>query len=163
MTNQEIWKPISGYDGLYEVSNIGNVRSIKKGIILKPATNKFGYQIVGLSKNGKRKEGKVHRLVAKAFIDNPDNKKQVNHKDGNKKNNSVDNLEWVTNQENVIHAFKTGVRKTIAIKVIETGIVYKGCGECARAINGNPADIMRCLRTTKTKTHKGYHFEEVAI
>lgn len=163
MTNQEIWKAIDGYEGLYEVSNHGNVRSIKRGIILKPATNTFGYQIVGLSKNGKRKEGKIHRLVAKAFIDNPNNKKQVNHIDGDKKNNNVSNLEWVTNQENTIHALNTGIKKTIIIRVVETGRIYRGCGECARAINGNPADIMRCLRTTKTKTHKGYHFEEIVI
>ena len=79
--------------------------------ILKTSKTSVGYLTVSLCKNGKKKSFRVNRLVAIAFIDNPDNKPQVNHKDGNKENNTVDNLEWCTCSENQIHAFKTGLNK----------------------------------------------------
>ena len=121
----EIWKDIKNYEGLYQVSNLGNVRRIRqyvmqhKGItcferIVNERQLKFNYDkqcylLVHLCKDGIRKCKKVHRLVAEAFIENPLNKPYVNHKDGNKKNNNVDNLEWVTPSENNIHACKLGL------------------------------------------------------
>ena len=92
----EIWKPIKGYEGLYEVSNFGRIKSLKFGKerIIKGSKDKYGYLQVGLSKNNKSKTFKVHRLVAEAFIDNTDNLPQVNHKDENPSNNVVSNLEW---------------------------------------------------------------------
>ena len=104
----EIWRDIDGYKGLYQVSSWGRVRStlIVDGnyIPLRPEVTKKGYLRVDLyDANGRRKHKKVHRLVANAFIPNPDGKPQVNHKDGNKKNNSVTNLEWVTDKENKDH------------------------------------------------------------
>ena len=95
----EIWKDIKGYEGLYQVSNTGKVRSLnyhRMGVIreLKLIKHHCGYLEIGLKKNGKRKIFKVHRLVAEAFIPNPDNLPQVNHKDECKTNNCVDNLEW---------------------------------------------------------------------
>lgn len=100
----EIWMPIAGYEDRYEVSNTGKVRSLNyrmtgKKKELKPITQGKGYHAVGLCKNGKMRWGKVHRLVADAFIPNPENKREVNHKDGNKKNNHADNLEWATASE----------------------------------------------------------------
>lgn len=94
----EIWKNIEGYPN-YQVSNFGNVRSLNyhregESKILKTSLNHKGYQLVSLYKNNKRKTFQVHRLVAQAFIQNPDNLPQVNHKDENKQNNCVDNLEW---------------------------------------------------------------------
>ena len=101
----EIWKPIVGYEGLYEVSNLGNVRSLNYNgtgeiKIMKPGISKNGYLQVLLYINGKRKMYKVHRLVAQAFIPNPDNKPQINHKSEDKTLNTVDNLEWTTAKEN---------------------------------------------------------------
>lgn len=100
----EKWKPIEGYNGMYWISSLGNVKSYKmdiSGHILYTRVNEYGYETVALHDGtGKRKYFKVHRLVAKAFIPNPDNKPQVNHKDEDKENNNVENLEWVTSQEN---------------------------------------------------------------
>ena len=106
---------------MYQVSNYGNVKSLarqrrnSKGLymqkekLLSLTNTSTGYKKVELVKNGKKKSYKVHRLVAMAFIDNPENKPEVNHIDGNKINNHVDNLEWVTSSENSIHAYKTGL------------------------------------------------------
>lgn len=114
---KEVWKCINGYDGLYQVSNLGRVKSldkrvptnggtrVMKGKILKGRTTKYGYLQIGLTdKNNYRVNRYVHRLVAEAFIPNPQNKKEVNHIDCNKKNNGVDNLEWVNRKENMQHA-----------------------------------------------------------
>ena len=102
INNKEVWRDIQGYEGLYEVSNFGNVRSLKYGKIkyLKPADDGNGYYFVNLSKNGIVKNFKIHRLVATAFIDNPSNYPQINHKDEDKTNNKASNLEWCTNKYN---------------------------------------------------------------
>ena len=113
---EEIWKDIPGYEGLYQASNLGKIRSIyryKK--ILKQYKN-YGYLHVQLFKNKKQKYSRVHRLVAQTFIPNCENKPYVNHKDGNKQNNCVDNLEWCTAKENTHHALENG------LLVIEKGI-----------------------------------------
>lgn len=106
----EVYKLIEGISG-YEVSNLGNVRSTKRKqpIILKPKVNKYGYHEVCLRKDNKNVHRTVHRLVAMAFIDNPEDKPTVNHKDGNKLNNEVANLEWNTISENTKHAYNNGL------------------------------------------------------
>lgn len=109
MTEQ--WKKVHGTHGMVEVSTLGRVRSLLRPTktVLKLQADKKGYQRVRVTISGEKMTFKVHREVAKAFIPNPDNKPQVNHIDGNKSNNAVDNLEWVTNLENARHAIKAGL------------------------------------------------------
>jgi len=133
---EEIWKDIEGYEGLYQVSNLGNVRSVDKfvnarlnGILtkrlikgknIKLYMDKEGRYIVKLSKNSKRKNYKVHRLVAIAFISNPNNYPYINHKDENPKNNRVDNLEWCTAKYNSNYGtIKDRIAKASERKIIQ--------------------------------------------
>ena len=119
----EIWKDIPNYEGFYQVSNLGRIRSlnhsvltglknskevVKRGKIIKPNLCR-GYEKITLSKNNKRVSKQVHRLVAEAFIPNPDNKPQINHINGIKIDNKIENLEWCTSKENVNHAIKTNL------------------------------------------------------
>lgn len=120
---EEIWKNIVGYEGLYQISNLGRVKSLSRIIrhwkegnsvlverILKPGYDrKNGYYTVVFYKEKKAKTKKIHRLVAEAFIPNPENKPCVNHINGNKTDNRLENLEWCSKKENVIHAHKTGL------------------------------------------------------
>lgn len=125
--NDEQWKPIKDYEGMYEVSDRGRVKALErvkwngKGyqklneIILSLGVTKKGYLVATLSKNGVHKTFRVHRLVADAFVPNDLCKEQVNHIDGDKKNNSAKNLEWVNNSENQNHAIKRGLRKSFKV------------------------------------------------
>ena len=105
---KEVWKPIEGYEGLYEISSFGNVKSLRQNKIMSLVIMPTGYYKVNLVKNNRWKTFRVHRLVATSFLENPKNKNNVNHKDFNKLNNNVENLEWVTHQENVTHAVLGG-------------------------------------------------------
>lgn len=109
---EEIWKDVKDYKGLYQVSNIGNVKSLRNNKILKFLyRRKEAYASVILCDDKKRKQFTVHRLVCVAFLLNPENKEQVNHKNGIKNDNRLENLEWVTRSENIIHAFNIGLKK----------------------------------------------------
>ena len=141
-----IWKDIEGYEGLYQVSDAGEVRSLDRittgnrnrkinGKVLAKLKTGTGYYRVDLCKNGKTKRHKVHRLVAKAFIENPNNKPFVNHIDNNPLNNNVSNLEWCTASENSLHSVRCGrwkershasvATKEIVEKVFEEYVPYK--------------------------------------
>jgi hypothetical protein len=118
---KEIWKDIAGFEGLYQVSNLGNVKRLISERVFEErpigrTKDKYGYIKRVLSKEGKIYFFTEHRLVAVTFIDNPLNKKTVNHKNGIKTDNSVENLEWCTNKENMKHAIETGLKDQKGIK-----------------------------------------------
>jgi len=120
----EYWKPIKGYEDFYQVSNLGDIKSLfrliktgenKRSVgerLLKQNTNRYGYKMVSLSKDSVLKTVSVHRLVGIAFVDNTQNKSEINHIDGNKSNNEIHNLEWCTKSENNKHSLKLGLRVT---------------------------------------------------
>lgn len=133
MTNVQeiIWKDIKGFEGIYQVSNTGLVKSLSREIALNrggkyvtkekicsPSYDQRGYkQLVLTNKHHKRVGRRIHRFVAENFIPNPDNKREVNHIDGNKLNNHVNNLEWCTSKENIQHAFRIGIKQPITADV----------------------------------------------
>lgn len=167
----EKWKDICGYEGLYQVSNTGKVKSLnnrsnhKSAKLLIQSVNKGGYERVYLYKNRKRKCYLVHRLVADAFIPNILNKKEVNHIDCNKLNNNVTNLEWCTRHENHIHKCLNGLNKTQqAIEVNEKPIIlvnngtrYRSMMDACRKLNLSVANVSRVCNG-KLKHTKGYIF-----
>ena len=107
----EEWRDIPGYESFYQVSNLGNVRSIRFNKVRNMKSwDSHGYRAVELCINNNRYIVGVHQLVALAFIPNPENKPEVNHKDRNRSNNNVENLEWVTQSENIAHAYRSGVK-----------------------------------------------------
>lgn len=153
----EIWKDINGYEGYYQISNKGNVRSLdrfdgvhdRQETILKPNLKQNGYLQVGLRKHSTRKWIGVHRLVAIHFIENPDNKPQVNHIDGNKQNNNVENLEWVTAKENQNHATRIGLRKNMP-----KGEKHSNYGKCGEKSRSAKPVIRKDPKTGETKLYK---------
>ena len=141
---EEIWKDIEGYAG-YQVSNLGNVKNCQTNILKKQFSDTYGYLVVNLPK----KQFKVHRLVAQAFVFNPENKPQVNHIDGNKKNNHANNLEWVTNLENHHHARKIGLiqdKKKIMQYDLNNKLikVWNSQHEASNALKIPQGDISMC-------------------
>ena len=168
-----MWKPIQGYEGYYEVNNLGEVRSLDryvtdttgkqigkrrllKGSMMKLTegngrNNNGGYLVVNLRKNSTSWVAPVHILVARAFIPNPDNMPTVNHKDGNKLNNCVSNLEWVSYSENNTHALRTGLRRPRGNAVIQFTLsgeyvaTYKSATEASRVTGFSRGAISHCL------------------
>lgn len=171
----EIFKLISDYPN-YEVSNLGNVRNRLTGKVLRPFKNGKGYLRVDLCKNGKEKTFLVHRLVATAFIPNPDNKPQVNHIDGCKSNNYISNLEWCNSSENVSHSYRTGLSHTIVtdknhfktnnpnpkqkVRCIETQQEFESICDTARYFGCDHGSIRQSIYKGY-KVLKKYHFELV--
>ena len=128
---KEIWKDIKGFEGIYIVSNIGRVKRLKcryakEDRFIKMYLGKRGYYCYNLWNKGKNKVSTVHRLIATQFIPNPENKREVNHKDANKLNNSIDNLEWVTPKENSVHAVRSINIKKFKHKRGASKSEYKG-------------------------------------
>ena len=151
---KEIWKPIPTYEGLYEVSNLGRVRTVPRTFIskqnriitierkiMKPYVNEHGYVVVGLTRNGKRKIKRVHVLMMLAFTKWDLERGYVNHKDGNKQNNVLDNLEWCTKAENNRHAAENGlrdydkIRKGYHITIDDLDFEAKGAKTAAKRLH----------------------------
>ena len=161
----EEWKDIAGYEGKYQVSNWGRIKSLNykrsgKERILKLYNDKYGYKVINLHKNGKPKLYKIHRLVAITFIPNPNNYPVVNHKDENKANNYVDNLEWCTQKYNInygtaqerisksLKGKRTGSENPTArkIKCITTGEIFECILDAERKYNIEHSSIIKCCR-----------------
>lgn len=184
----EVWKDIEGYEGFYKVSNLGNVKSLERIVTygdrfhtvvekMKKQTVKIdprkntGYNIVSLYKNNKGTHFYVHRLVATAFIDNPDKKETVNHLDGDKQNNKLDNLEWSTYLENNTHAVETKLTdysnrkneqtKSIGVKQQDKdGVVintFLSMREAQRQTGCDATQISKCCKN-QSKSCKGFYW-----
>ena len=163
--SEEVWRDIKGYEGIYQVSNMGNVKNIKFNRIIKPFTQGAGYLRVDLSKENTRIRSLVHRLVAKTFIPNPENKPEVNHIDEDKTNNRIDNLEWCTRKENLNHGtrserFSKSKSKPIIAIDIANGEYneYVSCKDCAIQLGLNAGNISSVL-TGRIKQTGGYVFK----
>ena len=188
MTKSEVWKDVVGYEGLYEVSNKGNVYSVERmdalgreqgGRVLKTKYNNRGYLMVSLYKNGKQKTRYIHRLVAGAFIPNPNGYSEINHRDENKVNNYANNLEWCTREYNNNHGTRNERMaqaqskkvKAVNIKTNEV-IKFNSTAEAGRKGYSVGGVSQACRGTYKTntgkligdgRTYKGYRWSyEVA-
>lgn len=161
---QEIWKDISGYEGLYQVSNYGRIKNVKTGMIIKGGDNGRGYRFVFLCKDkNHHKRFYVHRLVAIHFIDNRYNLPQVNHIDGNKYNNNSNNLEWCTPLHNSLHKREVlGKTNCKPVKCIETGEIFKSIDEASNYYGLSRTTLTGVLKQYKgRKTFAGYHWKYV--
>lgn len=172
----ERWKDIPGYEGLYQASNLGNIKSLKREHyipstnrkiwiceekILKQSTGKDKYKYVVLTNKSKRKTYKVHRLVAITFIKENKNKKYINHKDGNKSNNNIDNLEWCNNSENIKHAYDNNLINITKKykKINQYGLngnfikQWNSMKEAGEILNIHRQNISMCCRGIRNKTN----------
>lgn len=154
MSKDEVWRDIKGYEGFYKVSNKGNVHSVARissqgkrcgGLTLKPQYDKDGYLHVGLHKNGVMKTKKIHRLVTEAFIPNPSKYLEINHKDENKTNNRVENLEWCTREYNMNY-----------------GTLVERVSKKVRAINVETGEVLTFTSTVEAG-NKGYDRVNVSL
>ena len=169
---EEVWKDVYSFEGYYQVSNLGRVRSLDrkfwseergheysiKGKVLKPY-DVNDYRVIMLSKNGKNTNMRVHRLVAEAFIPNPNNLEYVNHKDENKSNNRLENLEWCTAKYNTYYGENSRIRPVVSTN-ISTGeqTIYPSLREAGRLGGFNQSAICLVCKGER-KTHKGHHWK----
>ena len=162
----EIWKDIEGYENLYQVSSLGRVKSLGNGKtsskerFLKADKNKQDYLRVTLCKDGKVKRYAVHRLVAIAFLPNPYNLPQVNHKDEDRTNNTVENLEWCDCQYNINYGTRTkrmAEKRSKSVICIETGKIFNSIIQVERDFGISHSHISKCC-LGKQKTCGGFHW-----
>ena len=156
----ETWKAIAGYEGLYQVSNLGRVKSLWYGKekILKPGKNTWGYLLVSLCKDGHTKQTYVHRLVSEAFIPNPNNLETVNHKDEVKTNNVASNLEWMSREDNVAYSQPQWAKRGVQMfdkSTCELLATFTSTREAGRVTGIDHSLISKCCNG-KLKSSGGY-------
>lgn len=184
---KEIWKDIPGYEGFYQVSDMGKIKGISRTVRRKSVAKNqgefftikekyknilrdtYGYEIVGFCKNSKLKTIKVHRIIATAFIPNPENKPQVNHINGFRNDNRIENLEWCTSKENIIHSFKHLNKNETRFKIEKLNPLpilqfelngalikeYPTRAQAEKETGVNQSDICKCA-SLKQKTAGGF-------
>lgn len=169
MGKAEVWKPVIGYKGLYEASDAGRVRSLPrqttKGKILKQHVNpRNGYCYVSLSDGKNHHTTRVHKIVYEAFsgdvCNGYDKTKTINHIDGHKTNNSMDNLERISQSQNQVHAFENGLQKREGIEVIclDTKVVYKSATEAAKSAGGRIGEMVSRVCRGERSHYRNRHF-----
>lgn len=153
-------KDIKDYEGLYAITSCGKVWSYRTNKFLKPSEDGSNYLRVNLCKNGNRRQYSIHRLVAEVYIPNPDNKPQVNHKDENKQNNCINNLEWATAKENInygTHNARMAKSNQKSIYCVELDRAFESIKAAANELGINKSHISECC-SGKRKTCGGYHW-----
>lgn len=167
---EEFWEDIKGYEGLYKISNLGNIKSFKRykeGKLLNPKSDKDGYKEIGIRDiNGDRKFKRIHRLVAETFLPNPENYDYINHKDNNPSNNNINNLEWCSLEYNNKYRFTHGnashkgskspvasINEDIAIKIYILGHSGKYTESEIAKMFSTTRSVVNKIRLNKTWTH----------
>lgn len=172
------WKKVEEFPN-YSISDEGHIRNDVTDHVRKNKTDRYGYSFVNLKKGGKTYSRSIHGLVAKAYLSKPEGKDEINHIDGNKSNNSVENLEYVTRSENIKHAFATGLNKHNGyipsmkghknphqgynkkpIRCVDTNEEFGSISECANEMDLNPKHVGDVIHGRR-KTHKGFKFEPI--
>lgn len=164
---EEIWKDLTEFEGLYQVSNTGFIKSMprqgSRGGIMKGYIDKKGYIVITLRKDGHQWSKKLHRLIAQEFLPNPKNLSEINHKDENKLNNHIDNLEWCTTQYNNNYGTRTERASKHCGKPIicvETGERYQGAKWAGQVLNLDPSGITKACKNPN-RTVGGYHWKYI--
>lgn len=179
MKDIEIWKDIQGFEGLYQASTLGNIRSVDrvitqfghkkhynrrmKGQIIKPKLQNSGYSVVWLSKSGKVSPYTVHRIIANTFIKPIEGSDYVNHIDGNKENNKVSNLEWCTLSENITHSYRDIGRKPskpLSVLCVDTGEIFESIQRAAKDKGITKTSISHVIHG-RNKTAGGLKWQKI--
>lgn len=159
---KEIWKPVKGYEGLYGISNFGRIKSFYTNKILKPVKQNTGYYRITLCKDNIKTNYYIHRLVAEAFLSSS-KYSEVNHKDGDKFNNDVRNLEWCNRKYNINHSvnvLKNQLGKCKRVQCLETGQIFSSLTQASKFYNQHTSNLSNLLNSnSKCKTFAGLHWK----